>query len=263
MGVGYGAGIYGTDIYGVVEYGSGVPVVWIEFIGIIRDISISGPNITYKCEVATGSVTTSNSTLTVMNCAIASATSGASVIQLDAATTLTVQNAAIALSASSPDVGGGANTELYAEHDAMEITVEVADINEHWAPSNATITPAADAGGGSTYVGLIVRGAEAGAAYVHSAHIADIVLSAVYNFSMDYVYSIGNAYCTLQLYQVVGSTLTKIGATRTLAQDTWTTLPFSFTAIATGALQARLSFATTNSEEWDELRIDDISIKEA
>ena len=40
----------------------------------------------------------------------------------------------------------------------MEIgTGEADDINAHWSPSNCTITSAADAGGGSTYVGLIVR----------------------------------------------------------------------------------------------------------
>jgi hypothetical protein len=234
---------------------------WVEFIGIIRDISISGPNITYKCEVATGLETTSHSTLVVMNAAITSATSGLSIVQLDGNTVLAPSAAAITLDAPAIMLGPGADTELYAEHDAMEITAELADINAHWVPYNCTITPTADAGGGSTYVGLIVRGEASGDAHVHSSHIADLVLGTTYDFSMKYNYPIGYVYCTLRLYQVVGSTLTQVGATRTLSQDTWTTLPFSLTAIATGALQARLSFAVTGSQEWDELRIDQISIK--
>jgi len=101
MGVGYGFDIYGTD-----HYGAGVPVIWVDFVGIIRDISISGPNITYKCEVSTSGITTSNSTLAPRNCAVAHATSAVSLVS--AATTLTVQSAAVALAASSPTPESGA-----------------------------------------------------------------------------------------------------------------------------------------------------------
>ena len=110
---------------------------------------------------------------------------------------------------------------------------------------------------------LIVRAEAPGDAYVHSSHIADLTLGAGYDYSMKYTYAIGTQYGTLRLYQIVGSTLTQIGAAHSLIQDTWVTLSFAFTAIATGALQARVEFASKYSEEGDQIRIDAISVKPA
>jgi hypothetical protein len=231
---------------------------WLEFIGIIRDISINGPNITYKCEVSASGITTSDSTLAVRNCAFVHAVSDLSLINLDAATTLTVQAAAVAHAAGNVTLVPGTNTNLYDENDAMETPLEADAINPHWTEVNATFSSAGDAGGGSTYVGLLVRGAGTGEAYVHSAHVADLVIGTAYGMTFDYQLAIGSYAGTAKIYQMFQGVLTAIAQT-SLSSPNWAAKSIPFTALSTGPLQMRISFGN-RAVEGDEIRIDDIAI---
>ena len=233
----------------------------VDMVGIIRSISISGSSISYKCEVTAAAEGLATGILVVQNAVIGMSSSGTSLVpQAGVATRLAPANAAIALTATSPTVAAGLATNYYMELDAFQGTGEVDTINAHWTTNNVTITSAADAGGGSTYVGLIVRGAATGSAYTHSVHIADVVAGLNYTLDLKYSYSIGTRFINLRIYQTVGGVLQQIGTTKVLSQASWTDLPqVAFTALATAPLQLRIEFAS-GSAEGDEIRVDQIKV---
>jgi hypothetical protein len=234
----------------------------LDSLGVIRSISFSGKNATYKVEFVSATTSDAHETLVMRNAAFTHAVGALSLINIDAATMLAVSAASVALAASAPAVAAGAETDLYIEADAMAKTGEADTINAHWTEVGAMIVSTPDAGAGSTYVGLMLGAPGGGVAnYIHSAHVADLVSGVAYTVALDYKYAVGDQSCVLRLYQLVGSALTPVGSARALAASTWTALSFSLTAIATAPLQMRFTFPATPSLEDDELRVDDISIK--
>ena len=163
-------------------------------------------------------------------------------------------------SVSSSGVTGA---ELYDLADAFAVTaIETNSIAAGWTSgeSNVVVSSATDSGGGSLYVGKIIRGAATGAAYVHAADIGTVTAGTIYQISFDSKYAVGTSYCTAQLFQTVDGYLRALGAKKTLSFYGYEETLFQFTAIKTGALEIRFSFSPTSVEN-DELRVDALTVK--
>jgi hypothetical protein len=163
-------------------------------------------------------------------------------------------------SVSSSGVTGA---ELYDQNDAAEITTEVDAVGAGWADTNCTTSSVADAGGGSTYALRVVRGAATTAAHTHISALGTVTLGELYRVTFKSIYSVGTRYFTVQLFQTIDGVLKAIGISKMLSSSSYTTAAWVFTAIKSGALEARYSFANRDSVENDEFRVDVISVKKA
>jgi len=158
-------------------------------------------------------------------------------------------------SVSSTGVTGA---ELYVEGDAMDIASEGNNVAGWSDLSNATFVSYADVGGGSTYVGRMIREAAPGVAYVHDANIATVVRGEQYYVTIKHKKVSGIYSPELRLYQTVGGALTLLGNI-VLSASGWTSGSVRVTALKSGALEGRLYWA--DGAENDELRVDQCSVK--
>lgn len=158
-------------------------------------------------------------------------------------------------SVSSTGVTGA---ELYVEADALAISGEGNNVAGWSDLSNATFVSYGDVGGGSTYVGRMLREAAPGVAYVHNANVATVTMGEQYYITIKHKKVSGTYSPELRLYQTIGGVLHIIG-TIVLSATGWTSGSVRVTALKSGALEARLYWS--NGAENDELRVDQFSCK--
>jgi hypothetical protein len=158
-------------------------------------------------------------------------------------------------SVSSTGVTGA---EKYTEGDAMATASEGNNVSGWSDVSNCVFTSVADAGGGSTYAGRMVREAAPGVAYVHNADIGSVVVGTQYYFTFKGKRVSGSYAAELRLYQTVSGVLQQL-ASLTIDTSSYISKGVRFTALKTGTLEARLYWP--NGAENNELRFDQISYK--